>query len=67
MGRLFLLAGILLAAGAVLMAAIGLVQRAARSARSEIALAQPGGALMQKTSFLLLVALIVYVALWGGA
>ncbi|MBJ3761151.1 hypothetical protein ILP92_00105 [Maribius pontilimi] len=49
------------------MAAIGLVQRAARSARSEIALAQPGGALMQKTSFLLLVALIVYVALWGGA
>ena len=67
MGRLLLIAVILLVVGAIASAALSLASRGVGHAGQQIADARPRGALMQKTSYVLLVALVLYVALWGGA
>ncbi len=67
MSRLVLVAAILLALWAVITGGISVLRRLA--ARTGPALPHSGskGAMMQKTSFIILVAVIFYVSLWGGA
>lgn len=67
MARLVLIAVILMGVAGVIAAILSLADRTTRMAGRQTAIARPKGALMQKTSYLLLVALMLYVSLWGGA
>ncbi|WOI55610.1 hypothetical protein [Palleronia sp. LCG004] len=67
MARLVLVAAIVLALWALIVGAESLWRRIASRTGTFAQRSEPGDALMRKTSFLILVALIFYVSLWGGA
>lgn len=66
MSRLIIVVMALVVLGAVLAGALSLLRRAADAQGGALSQSRPGGALMRKVSFLILLSLIVYVSLWGG-
>lgn len=67
MSRLILLLVVLACVACVGYAALVIVRGVAEAGRAQVADAQPKGRIMRQLSFVLLVALILYVSVWGGA
>ena len=67
MARLMIVLLFLAILAGLAIGAASAVQRGLRAGRDRVAQAEMGNTTMQKLSFVLLVALIFYVSIWGGA
>ncbi|PZX17771.1 hypothetical protein LX81_01500 [Palleronia aestuarii] len=67
MSRLILAMAVLAVVSSMAYLALSLLRGAASAGRERIERIEFGGGTMQKMSYVLLVALILYTAIWGGA
>lgn len=67
MSRIILLAATVIALFVLVRGGVARLRRRIATTGDSFARSTTGDALMQKTSFLFLVALILYVSFWGGA
>ncbi|WP_226779374.1 hypothetical protein [Oceaniglobus trochenteri] len=67
MARLFIVLLFVAILAAMAIGVISAIGRAADAGRTRLAQAEMGNGAMQRISFVLLVALIFYVSIWGAA